>query len=92
MIRTLHGCPSPKSQPRKKVARFSSFATAWESLSLIKSWFQDREVLAARAGTGVRVCCAYVLCIRTGGNLIRLGSSIIAVVEASQSFLGKDPT
>jgi hypothetical protein len=28
------------------VARFSSFGTPWESLSLIKNCFEDREVLA----------------------------------------------
>jgi hypothetical protein len=48
-----------KISAAQKVARFSSFATAWESLNLIKNCFEDREVLA-RAGTGVRACCAYV--------------------------------
>jgi hypothetical protein len=48
-----------KISAAQKVARFSSFATARESLNLIKNCFEDREVLA-RAGTGVRACCAYV--------------------------------
>jgi hypothetical protein len=41
----------------------------------------------------VRACSAHIyVYMRTGGKLSRLGSSIVTMVEASQSLMRKDPT